>query len=70
MGNALAAEHFVARDYLVWTKADTIRLAPTQLLAMGVQRRAWERRMGELLLRAPLERWAARRQRQTRLPRR
>ena len=47
---ALAADHFVARDYLVGAKADTIRLTATQLLAIGTQRRAWERRMAELLL--------------------
>ena len=34
-------------------KADTVRLAATQLLAIGTQRRAWERRMGQLLLGAP-----------------
>jgi transposase len=50
---ALAADHFVAREYLVRAKADTITLAATQLLAIGAQRRAWERRMGELLLGAP-----------------
>ena len=44
---------FTARDYLVRAKADTIRLAATQLLAIGAQRRAWEKRMGELLLGAP-----------------
>lgn len=50
---ALTADHFVARDWLVRAKADTIRLAATQLLALGGQRRRWERRMGELLLGAP-----------------
>ena len=50
---ALVAENFVARDWLVRAKADTIGLAATQLLALGAQRRAWERRMGELLLGAP-----------------
>ena len=50
---ALAGDHFIPRDYLVRAKADTIRLAATQLLAIGAQRRAWERRMGELLLGAP-----------------
>jgi transposase len=50
---ALVADNFVARDWLVRAKADTIRLAATQLLALGAQRRAWERRMGELLLGAP-----------------
>jgi transposase len=43
---ALDADHFVA-------KADTIRLAATQLLAIAAQRRAWEHRMGTLLLGAP-----------------
>lgn len=47
---ALAEDHFVARDYLVRAKADTITLACTQLLLLRTQRRAWERRMGELLL--------------------
>jgi transposase len=47
---ALAAESFQAKDYLVRAKADTIRLACTQLLAIGAQRRVWERRMAELLL--------------------
>ncbi len=50
---AAQGDHFVARDYLVRAKADTIRLGATQLLAIGAQRRAWERRMGELLLGAP-----------------
>jgi transposase len=50
---ALTGDHFIARDYLVRAKADTIRLAATQLLVIGTQRRAWERRMGQLLLGAP-----------------
>jgi len=50
---ALAADHFQPRAYLERAKADTIRLTATQLLAIGTQRRAWERRMGELLLGAP-----------------
>jgi transposase len=53
VATALAADHFAPRDYLVRAKADTIRLAATQLLAIGDQRRAWERRMGTLLLGAP-----------------
>jgi transposase len=53
VGAALAAEHFTPKEYLVRAKADTIRLAATQLLLIGRQRRAWERRMGELLLGAP-----------------
>jgi transposase len=47
---ALASDQFIAPDYLVRAKADTIRLAATQLLAIGTQRRTWERRMAELLL--------------------
>ena len=47
---ALADETFTARDYLVRAKADTIRLTATQLLAIGAQRRVWEKRMGVLLL--------------------
>jgi hypothetical protein len=50
---ALHADHFTARDYLVRAKADSIRLAATQLLAIATQRRVWERRMGELPLGAP-----------------
>jgi transposase len=50
---ALAGDHFTAHDYLVRAKADTIRLTATQLLAIGAQRRVWERRMGALLLGAP-----------------
>lgn len=50
---ALAADHFQPRPYLVRAKADTIRLSAQQLLAIGKQRRAWERRMGALLLGAP-----------------
>lgn len=50
---ALDADNFVAKDWLVRAKADTIRLAATQLLTLGAQRRTWERRMGELLLGAP-----------------
>lgn len=50
---ALATDQFVARDWLVRAKTDTIRLAANQLLALGAQRRAWERRMGELLLGSP-----------------
>ncbi|MDP9343677.1 MAG: transposase [Actinomycetota bacterium] len=46
---ALGSSQFVPKAYLVRAKADTIRLAATQLLALGAQRRAWERRMGQLL---------------------
>jgi hypothetical protein len=51
---ALASDHFPPPDYLVGAKADTIRLAAVQLLAIGQQRRVWQRRMGALLLGAPL----------------
>jgi len=51
--DALAADHFQPRPYLVRAKADTIRLTASQLLAIGQQRRSWQRRMGELLLGAP-----------------
>jgi transposase len=47
---ALAGDHFTPPDYLVRAKAPTIRLTATQLLAIGTQRRVWQRRMGELLL--------------------
>jgi len=50
---ALATDHFTPPDYLVRAKADTIRLAAVQLLAIGIQRRAWERRMGALPLGGP-----------------
>ena len=50
---ALASSQFVAKPYLVRAKADAIRLAATQLLALGAQRRAWERRMGRLLADLP-----------------
>jgi transposase len=50
VADALAGDEFVARDYLVRAKAATIRLAASQLLLLDNQRRAWERRMGELLL--------------------
>jgi transposase len=48
-----STDTFTARDYLVRAKADTIRLTAMQLLAIGAQRRAWEKRMGQLLLGAP-----------------
>ena len=50
---ALAAPHLPVRDYLVRAKAGSIRLAAVQLLALGEQRRTWQRRMGELLLGGP-----------------
>jgi transposase len=50
---ALAVPQLVARPHLVRAKVDTIRLAAAQLLLVDAQRRAWERRMGELLLGGP-----------------
>jgi transposase len=53
IAQALAADHFTPRAWLVRAKADTIRLAATQLLAIGTQRHLWEHRTAELLLGAP-----------------
>ena len=50
---AMVVDHFVAREALVRAKADTIRLTAAQLLLVGAQRKAWERRLGALLLGAP-----------------
>lgn len=50
---ALATERFTALPYLVRAKEATIRLGAGQLLLIGAQRRAWERRMGGILLGAP-----------------
>ena len=50
---ALGSSQFVPKPYLVRAKADTIRLGATQLLVIGAQRRAWERRMGQLLFTLP-----------------
>ena len=50
---ALAAPRLPSREYLVRAKASSIRLAATQLLALYEARRAWERRMSELLLGGP-----------------
>lgn len=47
---ALAGDRFVATPHLVRAKADTIRLAAAQLLLIHTQRRAWEKRMSDLLL--------------------
>lgn len=47
---ALAAPRLPVRPELARAKAGTIRLTAAQLLAIRAQRRAWERRMGELLL--------------------
>jgi Transposase/Transposase IS116/IS110/IS902 family len=50
---ALARPALAPRDYLVRAKAATTRLAAVQLLALHDARRAWEKRMAELLLGAP-----------------
>jgi transposase len=50
---ALNAPSLPVRDYLVRAKSGGIRLAAVQLLALGAQRREWERRMAELLLGGP-----------------
>ena len=50
---AMTASRLNARPELARAKAGTIRLAAAQLLLLRAQRKAWERRMGELLLGAP-----------------
>ncbi len=49
----LAEPRLAVRPELARAKAGTIRLAAAQLLLLRAQRRAWEKRMGELLLGAP-----------------
>ena len=53
VSEAMAAPRLSARPELARAKAGSIRLAAAQLLAIRAQRRAWERRMSELLLGAP-----------------
>lgn len=50
---AVAAPRLAARPALARAKAGTIALAAAQLLLIRGQRKAWEQRMGELLLGAP-----------------
>ena len=50
---AMSASRLPARPELARAKAGSIRLAAAQLLLLRAQRRAWEKRMGELLLGAP-----------------
>jgi len=50
---AMAAPRLAVRPELARAKAGSIRLAAAQLLLLRTQRKAWERRMGELLLGAP-----------------
>ncbi|HEX2297045.1 MAG TPA: IS110 family transposase [Pseudonocardiaceae bacterium] len=53
VADALAQPVLPARLHLVRAKAATIRLTATQLLALHEARRAWEKRMSELLLGGP-----------------
>lgn len=50
---AMAARRLTPRPELARAKAGSIRLAAAQLLLLRDQRRAWQKRMGELLLGAP-----------------
>jgi transposase len=50
---APAEDHFTAPGHLVRAKVETIRLTARQLLLIDAQRRAREKRMGELLLGPP-----------------
>jgi hypothetical protein len=50
---AMAARRLTPRPELARAKAGSIRLAAAQLLLLRDQRRAWHKRMGELLLGAP-----------------
>jgi transposase len=50
---AISVPRLQARPELARAKAGTIALAAGQLLLLRAQRRAWEKRMGELLLGAP-----------------
>jgi transposase len=47
---ALGEDHFIAAPHAVRAKVDTIRLTVRQLLLIDAQRKAWEKRMAELLL--------------------
>lgn len=51
--DSMAAPRLPVRPELARAKAGSIRLAAAQLLLLRTQRKAWERRMGELLLGAP-----------------
>jgi hypothetical protein len=51
--DAQAQPRLAVRPELARAKAGTIALAAAQLLLLRAQRKAWERRMGELLLGAP-----------------
>lgn len=51
--DAMAADRLPVKDYLARAKTGKITLTATQLLALREQRRAWERRRGELLLGSP-----------------
>jgi transposase len=51
--DAMAVPRLPVRPELARAKAGSIQLAAAQLLLLRAQRKAWERRMGELLLGAP-----------------
>ncbi|HMA09493.1 MAG TPA: transposase [Ramlibacter sp.] len=53
VAGAMAIPRLPVRPELARAKAGSIRLAAAQLLLLHAQRKAWERRMGELLLGAP-----------------
>jgi hypothetical protein len=53
VAEAMAQPRLAGRPELARAKAGTIALAAAQLLLLREQRKAWERRMGELLLGAP-----------------
>lgn len=53
VGHALATPRLSVRPELARAKAGSIRLAAAQLLLLRARRRAWERRMAELLLGGP-----------------
>jgi transposase len=53
VARALADDHFTSPAHLAQAKADTIRLLARQLLLIDAQRKAWEKRMGHLLLGTP-----------------
>jgi transposase len=53
VARAMAEDHFTAPAHLAAAKADTIRLLARQLLLIDAQRKAWEKRMGQLLLGTP-----------------
>jgi hypothetical protein len=53
VADAMSVPRLAVRPELARAKAGSIRLAAAQLLLLRGQRKAWEKRMGELLLGAP-----------------